>query len=587
MLKYFKFFYGYLGNAVFVVLFASLFVALLDGVGLTMFLPLLQSVDSGDGGQNLGNLVIIIDWLKSAGLTMTLTNVLVLIFVFFSLKGIARFIADRYRVVLQQRFANRMRLTNMRLLAGYDYQAFTGADSGRIQNTLSGEVLRVMKSFRNYFITLQQGIMLVVYVTLALVANPRFALMVAAGGLLSNFIFSRIYRVTKKASAQITRDTHSFQGFLIQSVSSFKYLKATNLIATYKKKVDQSVRDIENQNKRVGTMNALTVAIREPLVMLIIVVVILVQVNVFGGGIGAVILSLLLLYRGLNALNGLQANYNLFLEGVGAIDNMEAFSNELERSQERSGEKHYPGLSTEIRVQDLAYTYGDKSLLQDLSFVIKKNETLGIVGESGTGKTTLVNILCGLLKVPDGKVLVDGQDLNIFDLESFRDQIGYVTQEAHVFSDSVFNNVTFWEPDTPENRQRVRRALSLARAWSFVQAMPDGMDTVIGINGITLSGGQRQRISIARELYRNVELLILDEATSALDSQSEQLIQENIESLSGKYTMLIIAHRLSTIRKADKVLHLLGNGAYEIGTFEELREQSPEFRNMVDLQSIE
>jgi ABC-type multidrug transport system fused ATPase/permease subunit len=151
----------------------------------------------------------------------------------------------------------------------------------------------------------------------------------------------------------------------------------------------------------------------------------------------------------------------------------------------------------------------------------------------------------------------------------------------------VFNNVTFWEPDTPENRQRVRRALSLARAWSFVQAMPDGMDTVIGINGITLSGGQRQRISIARELYRNVELLILDEATSALDSQSEQLIQENIESLSGKYTMLIIAHRLSTIRKADKVLHLLGNGAYEIGTFEELREQSPEFRNMVDLQSIE
>nr|WP_253932118.1 ABC transporter ATP-binding protein [Lewinella sp. W8] len=551
-----------------------------------MFLPLLQSVDSGEGGQDLGNLVIIIEWLQSAGLTLSITNVLALIFVFFTLKGIARFIADRYRVVLQQRFANRMRLTNMRLLAGYDYQAFTGADSGRIQNTLSGEVLRVMKSFRNYFLALQHGIMLVVYVALAFIANPRFAVMVALGGLLSNFIFSRIYRVTKKASAQITRDTHSFQGFLIQSVSSFKYLKATNLISTYKEKVDQSVRDIESQNKRVGTMNALTTAIREPLVMLIIVVVILVQVNVFGGGIGAVVLSLLLLYRGLNSLNGLQSSYNLFLEGIGAIDNMDAFTQELKAQQERSGRVAYPGLSEDIRVQNLSYDYG-KPLLQHLSFTLKKNETLGIVGESGTGKTTLVNILCGLLKVPEDTVLVDGEDLNQYDVVTYRDQIGYVTQEAHVFSDTVFNNVTFWEANTPENRDRVQRALTLAHAWSFVEEMTDGMDTVIGINGVTLSGGQRQRISIARELYRNVELLILDEATSALDSQSEQLIQENIESLSGKYTMLIIAHRLSTIRKADKVLHLLGDGAYEIGTFDELRERSPEFRTMVDLQSIE
>lgn len=585
MIKYFKFFYGYLGNTVFVVLLASLFVALLDGVGLTMFLPLLQSVDSG--GQDLGNMVVVINWLEQAGLRLTITNILVLIFVFFTLKGIARFVADRYRVVLQQRFANRMRLTNMRLLAGYDYQAFTGADSGRIQNTLSGEVLRVMKSFRNYFITLQQGIMLVVYVALAFVANPRFAIMVAAGGLLSNFVFSRIYRVTKRASAQITRDTHSFQGFLIQSVSSFKYLKATNLIKTYKEKVDRSIRDIETQNRRVGTMNALTVAIREPLVMLIIVVVILVQVNVFGGGIGAVVLSLLLLYRGLNSLNGLQSNYNLFLEGVGAIDNMDRFTEELRGQQERSGETDYPGLSAQINVRELGYAYDEKPLLRDLSFTIRKNETLGIVGESGTGKTTLVNILCGLLKVPDGSVLIDGADLNTFKVNDYRDRIGYVTQEAHVYSDSVFNNVTFWQPDTPENRQRVRKALELAHAWSFVEFMPKGMDTVIGINGITLSGGQRQRISIARELYRNVEMLILDEATSALDSQSEQLIQENIESLSGQYTMLIIAHRLSTIRKADKVLHLRGNGKYQIGTFEELREQSPEFRSMVNLQSIE
>ena len=142
-----------------------------------------------------------------------------------------------------------------------------------------------------------------------------------------------------------------------------------------------------------------------------------------------------------------------------------------------------------------------------------------------------------------------------------------------MFTDSVANNISFWEQHTPDTGNKIDKALQMAHAADFVATLPEGLETQIGINGVNLSGGQRQRISIARELYREVDILILDEATSALDSQSEKLIQENIDSLTGSVTMIVIAHRLSTISKADKIVFLKADRSYEIGTFQSLQEK--------------
>jgi ABC-type multidrug transport system fused ATPase/permease subunit len=591
--RYFNFFYRYLGNSVWISLAASMLMALLDGIGLTMFLPLMQAMDGdssgraiGAAGGGMGNMTFLLDGIVATGLELNLVTLLLVMLVFFVLKGVAKFASDYYRVILQQRFSIKMRLSNMRLLAGYDYAAFTRADSGRIQNSFSSEVGLVTNSYQSYFLMLQHIIMLLVYVGLASLANPRFAVMVGIGGLLSNFAFSRIYTITKTASQRLTAEMHKFQGFLIQSVANFKYLKATGLIDKYKNKVEDSIAAVERHQRKTGTMNAIAGAMREPIIMLIVVAAILLQALVFEERLGLIVLSLLFLYRGLSSLVAAQNSYNTFLGRSGSIDNMEAFSKELAADQETTGGVLYHGQDRGVKLSHLDYTYADKPVIKNLNLTIPHKHTLGIVGASGTGKTTLVNILCGMLKVERGMLTINGTDVNDLDTNSYRTKIGYVTQEAQIFSDSIYNNVSFWKPLTDEVKDRVHAALKLAHADEFVQALPQGGNTEIGINGVNLSGGQRQRISIARELYREVDLLILDEATSALDSKSEKLIQENIDSLAGRYTMLVIAHRLSTIRQADEILFFHADGHYETGTFASLMITSNTFREMASLQSF-
>lgn len=589
-LSYFKFFYKYLGSSVLFALGLSLVVGLLDGIGLTMFLPLIQAAESGSTAvsedSDLGALDVVLEGMASVGLEPTLVTILFVMLFFFAMKGVAAFTMQFYRAVLNQRFANKIRLKNMQLLAGYDYSEFSRTDSGSIQNTLSAEVVRVNIAYFTYFSMLQFLIMMLVYVVLAYIANPKFAVIVAIGGLLSNLAFSKIYRNTKAASRKITSEMNSFQGFLIQSVASFKFLKATNLIEKYKAKVDQSIISIEKQQRRVGVMNAIASAAREPLVMGIVICAILVQVLVFKEGIGRIILSLLFFYRGLSMLNTTQNYYNQFLGVSGSVENMKEFMGNLQDFQENPGHLPFSGLSESIEVRNLDFSYGEIPVLHDVNLHIDRYETVGIVGESGSGKTTLVNLICGLIPVKPGYIYVDGVDISDIDKADYRSHIGYVTQEAQVFADTIYNNVSFWDDPTEKNVQKVRKALQLAHALEFVVLLPDGLDTEIGINGVNLSGGQRQRISIARELYRKVDLLILDEATSALDSQSEKLIQENIDTLKGSLTMLVIAHRLSTIRKADKIIFLKNDGQFEVGTFESLQKSSEKFRNMVDLQMV-
>lgn len=562
-------------------------VAVLDGVGLLMFLPLLSSAAGEEvmEGENANRaLTTLTDGLAYLGIELTLLNILLVMLFFFSMKGVAKYCADYYRVILQQRFTNMVRLENMNLLAGYDYDAFTRADSGRIQNTFSGEVNRITVAYRYYFQMIQAGVMLLVYVGLACLLNPSFAIMVAVGGVLSNVIFNRIYKITKKASKQLTKEMNAFQGFLIQSVASFKYLKATSLIYDYKRKVDASIVTIEEHQRRVGKMTSLGASLREPLVVLIVVIVILIQVEGFGVSLLGIIASLFMLYRGLNSLNQVQNHYNGFLSVSGSMYNMTDFIKGLRTNQEPRGGQTLAAEQARIEINRLHFSYDERPLLNGLDLEVRPRQTIGLVGGSGTGKTTFVNILCGLLRVPRGMVKINGIDLTDLDLRAYRRRIGYVTQEAHVFSDTVRNNVSFWGDEA--NDERVWEALRNAHAEEFVRDLPRGLDTMIGINGINLSGGQRQRISIARELYRPIDLLIMDEATSALDSQSEHMIQENIDELAGEYTMIVIAHRLSTIKKADKIIYLKPNGKYEMGTFEDLRGRSASFQEMVALQSI-
>jgi subfamily B ATP-binding cassette protein MsbA len=248
-------------------------VGLLDGFGLAMFLPLLEMVDgkAEASSEAMGNLAFLVDGLKSLSLTMNLKTVLLVMLVFFSLKGLVKFIETYYRVIVQQYFIKKLRLENIEYLTHYNYKAFVTADSGRIQNTLSGETERVANAFRFYFMSMQMAGMLIVYVFLAVLANPQFAILVSLGGIFSNLLFKLIYKRTKELSRKITADSHNYQGLLIQKVAFYKYLKATGVNLLFSEKLKKAVREIENHNLKTGYYSAILQAIREPITIAVVV----------------------------------------------------------------------------------------------------------------------------------------------------------------------------------------------------------------------------------------------------------------------------------------------------------------------------
>lgn len=584
------FFYRYLRYRLALLLVVSILVGLLDGLGLAMFLPLLKFVaDSGTQTTNesMGNLAFLLDGIRALGLQLTLTVVLLTMLVFFTLKGIAKWLESYLNVIYQQYFIRKVRVENIDALTHYSYQAFVTADAGAIQNTLSTEVERVVQAYRSYSQMLQQGIMILTYAGLAFLANPEFALLVLVGGVLSNFLFSILYKKTKQLSQLYVKSSHRFQGLLIQKVAFFKYLKATGRIQAYAQNLKEMVYGIEDSVRKMGVLDSIMAGVREPMMMAIVVATILVQIQLLGGSLSTIILSLLFFYRALSSVTGLQTSYNKFLSFSGSLTNMQHFIADLQQHRAPNGQAAFSGFDRAVQLNNMSFGYqADDLILKDLNFSLHRNETLALVGESGSGKTTLMNILSGLLQPTIGQMRVDGQNASDLDISSYQNRIGYITQEAVIFDDTVFNNVTFWAEKSEANLQRFWDALKKASIAEFVRMQPDAEDARLGNNGINLSGGQKQRISIARELYKEVDFLFMDEATSALDSETERAIQENIEQLKGQYTILIIAHRLSTIKNADRVVVLKQGRIDHVGTYEKLIAQSVSFKRMVELQEV-
>ncbi|WP_192349172.1 ABC transporter ATP-binding protein [Algoriphagus sp. Y33] len=584
----FSYFYSHLRYRVFISLGLSLAVGVLDGFGLAMFIPLLQMIDnsSSPSSENIGGMKFLVDGLEQVGLGLTLQTVLFSIMFFFILKGLFKFCQGYYNVITQQLFIKKLRTDYVKKLGNFRFESFVNIDSGMVQNTLGGEVGRVSTAFKTYFSTIQAGIMVFVYLALAMITNFQFALLVAVGGGLSNLLYNRIYKRTKETSKKITKGGHAYQGLIIQKVAFFKYLKATGLMDKFFEKIKSSIDYIENSNKKIGFYNSLVVAAREPMVITVVVLTILIQVKVFSESIGAIILSLLFFYRSLNSLVELQNQWNNFLNVTGSLHNMIEFGRILNNSQDTDGDEKFSTLNDSIEFQQVSFSYGDKAVLKDIDLKIKSKTTIALIGESGSGKTTLVNLIAGLFKPEKGSILLDNTELNKLQKQSYQSRIGYITQDPVIFSDSIFNNITQWAPKTEENIQKFWDVLKKASIDNFVLELPNREDSLLGNNGIQVSGGQKQRLSIARELYKNIEILIMDEATSSLDSETERIIQDNIDSLKGQYTIVIVAHRLSTIKAADQIFLLDKGEIVASGDFKTLVEKSDQVRKIVELQEV-
>lgn len=591
--QYFYYFYTYLKYRILIAFSLSFTKGVLDGFGLAMFIPLLKMTETDSassnvqGGVGLGNLSFLPHFFEKIGISINILNVLIIIVIFFSLKGVVAFIEGYTQIIYQQLFIRKIRISNINLLNSFQFNSFVKSDAGKIQNTFSGEVERVNLAYKSYFKAVEYSVLVLVYVVLAFSANAKFAILVAVGGVLSNFLFKWLFNKTKRLSKTYTQSAHGFQSLLIQQVATYKYLKATGLNKIFGHKLKRNITEIEDLQRSIGVVDSSLRALREPVTILIVVIAILIQISYFNSDIGLIILSLLFLYRALTFLMAMQEHWNRFLSVSGSLENMSSFTKELKENIEHNGTVEFNTFKNRISLKHLSFKYDDTEIIPDLNFDIEKNETLAIVGESGSGKTTLLNILAGLLLPTGGKLLIDDYEVRDLDIYSYRKKIGYISQEPHIFNDTVFNNVTFWAEKTTENKNRFDLAIKKAAIYDFVYELPEGEDEILGNNGINISGGQKQRLSIARELFKEVDFLFMDEATSALDGETEKIIKNNIDNLKGQYTIIIIAHRLSTIKNADRIL-LLKKGEIEaVGTFQELYSDSNDFRRMIELQGLE
>ncbi len=296
------------------------------------------------------------------------------------------------------------------------------------------------------------------------------------------------------------------------------------------------------------------------------------------------VIALLMLYEPVKRLTGI---HNIFQQAAGASQKVFEYLDQKHEIADR------PGAHVIQRFQDslvfdhvwFRYKSSDEDTLRDLTLTVRAGEVVALVGPSGAGKTTLVNLVPRFREITAGRLLIDGVDIRDCALKSVRDQIGIVAQETFLFDDTVANNIRYGRSSA--TLEEVKSAAHSALATEFIERMPEGFDTMIGERGLKLSGGQRQRLAIARALLRNAPILILDEATSHLDTESEMLVQRALQNLMAGRTVIVIAHRLSTIRRADQIVVLDRGQVSEIGTHSELVSGGGIYQRLHDLQYLE
>ena len=303
---------------------------------------------------------------------------------------------------------------------------------------------------------------------------------------------------------------------------------------------------------------------------------------------GTFLMFILALFKLYDPVRKFAGFYNSFQQALGASDSIFKVMDTEDETQDKLGAPALPPFHRAIVFDDVSFCYeadADKAVLQHIDLTVNAGEVVAIVGSSGAGKSTLVQLIPRFFDVTSGRLLIDSVDVREVTKSSLRAQVGIVTQDTILFNDTVRNNIAYGQPHIP--LKAVQEAARAAMAHTFIEALPQGYDTIIGERGVRLSGGERQRLAIARALLKNAPILILDEATSALDTENESLVQAALQNLMAGRTVFVIAHRLSTVRHADRIIVLEGGSIADSGTHEDLLSRLGTYRRLYELQFVD
>ena len=465
------------------------------------------------------------------------------------------------------------------------YHAFTSSDL-IVRLTQSAQAARsvvdiLVTSFvRDLFSLI--GLVLVM-----VIQQPAMSLVAFIFGPIAIFLVNRLLKQTRRIMEKEFLSFSKIVEVMQETVFGVRIVKSFSLESGMRKRMYKAVADVERRSNSIAALEAVTSPIMETLAGLAISGVIVVsgflviQGGQTPGSVMSFITALLLAYEPAKRLARARVSLEKGMVGVRMMYDISDRPLSLLEAPDAKPLSKGPG---EIRLENLNFSYREEeTVLKDLNLVFPAGQMTALVGASGGGKSTILNLIMRLYDPDSGRVLFDGEDIKHAQLQSLRDKIAYVSQDTFLFSGSVMHNIRMGRQDATD--EEVVKAAKAANAHAFITAMPEGYDTLIGENGVFLSGGQRQRLSIARAMLRQSQILLLDEATSALDAESEALFRDALEHLKAGRTTIAIAHRLSTVHQANNIIVMEGGKAIEQGTHKELlKRPDGAYRKLYDFQ---
>jgi ATP-binding cassette subfamily C protein len=540
-----------------IMLIALTVAGVAEGLSLTTLLPLMSVAVGGTAESGFGRVVV--EWLARAGLAPSVGVMLLIIVGGMVLKSLLLLLANRQVGYTVAHVATSLRLELIDALLASRWEYYLRQQTGALANSIATEAYRAATGFQYGANVIAFAIQAVVYIVVALLVSWQATLVSLAIGLVFVFALHRLVRASRRAGARQTRLMRGLLAYLTDVLGSVKPLKAMARDNVAEAVLRDQNRQLEQAMKREVMSKETLRALQEPMLAILAAAGLYLALEHWHMSLAEVMVLVFLLVRILTLLNKTQRQFQHQTTQDSAYWALRAAAAEAARAVERYAGTAEPSLLHGIRFSNVWFGFGDRTLFRGLELDIPAGSFTAVIGESGIGKSTFLDLLCGLVSAGTGEILVDGVPIELLDLKRWRRMIGYVPQENILLHDTVCANVLVGERDL--NRTDAERALRLAGAWEFVSALPQGIDTVVGERGGRISGGQRQRIALARALAHRPRLLVLDEPTSALDPESERLLCATLRDLAGKMTIVAVSHQPAIAAAADRIYSFEGGKA--------------------------